>query len=55
MFELKVLFETGLNTIDSYQVLFEDEVIDEGNFPDTLMHEYRYKHLVMMDMEKTSV
>lgn len=55
VFELKVLFETGLNTIDSYQVLFEDEVIDEGNFPDTLMHEYRYKHLVDVDMEKNQV
>lgn len=52
VFQLKVQFETGLNTIDSYQILFEDEVIDEGSFPDTLIHEYKYKQVVDVEMEK---
>ena len=52
VFQLKVQFETGLNTIDSYQILFEDEVIDGGSFPDTLVHEYKYKQIVDVEMEK---
>ena len=52
VFQLKVQFETGLNTINSYQVLFENEVVDEGSFPDTLMHEYKYKQVIDVEMEK---
>lgn len=51
VFELKALFETGLNTIDSYRVYFEDQLLDEGSFPDTLMHEYKYKKVVDVKME----
>lgn len=51
VFELKAQFETGLNTIASYKVFFEDEVIDEGAFPDTLMHEYKYRHVIDVDMD----
>lgn len=50
VFELKALFETGLNTIDSYRILFEGEVIDEQSFPDTLIHEYSYKQVLDVDM-----
>lgn len=52
VFELKALFETGLNTIASYRVLFEGEVIDENGFPDTLMHKYAYKQVVNVEMEE---
>lgn len=52
VFELKALFETGLNTIASYRVLFEGEVIDENSFPDTLMHEYAYKQVLDVEMEE---
>ena len=52
VFELKVLFETGLNTIDSYRVLFEGKVVDEGSFLDTLVHEYKYKQVLNVEMEK---
>lgn len=52
VFQLKALFETGLNTIASYRVLFEGEVIDEQSFPDTLMHEYQYSQVISVDMEE---
>lgn len=52
VFQLKALFETGLNTIASYRVLFEGEVIDEQSFPDTLMHEYQYSKVISVDMEE---
>lgn len=54
VFELKAQFETGLNTIASYRVFFEGGLVDEGSFPDTLVHEYKYKHVmdVTMEMER---
>ena len=52
VFELKALFETGLNTIAGYRVLFEGNVVDEGNFSDTLVHEYKYKQVLSEEMEK---
>lgn len=51
VFELKARFETGLNTIASYRVFFEGDLIDEGDFSDTLVHEYKYKHVVDVTME----
>ena len=50
VFEVKMLFETGLNTIRSYRVLFEGNVLDETTFDEPL-HEYKYKNVFNVDME----
>ena len=49
VFEIKMLFETGLNTIRSYRVLFEGNVVDEATFDEPL-HEYKYKNIFDVDM-----
>ena len=49
VFEIKALFETGLNTIKSYKVYFEEEVVDEATFEDAI-HEFKYKHLFNLEM-----
>lgn len=50
VFEMKMLFETGLNMIRSYRVLFEGDVLDEATFKEPL-HEYKYKNIFNVDME----
>ena len=49
VFEIKMLFETGLNMIRSYRVLFEGNVVDEATFDEPL-HEYKYKNIFNVDM-----
>lgn len=51
VFELKAFFETGLNCIHSYKVVFEGETIDEGMLGDSLS-EYRYSHVCHLEMQK---
>jgi len=49
--DLKMLFETGLNTIRSYKVSFDGGVIDQGLLGDSL-HAYNYSHVFSFAMVK---
>lgn len=51
VFQLNVLFETGLNTIRSYAVEFEGETLDEYAFEE-YFSEYRYSHVFSLELEK---
>ncbi|MEG2556544.1 MAG: hypothetical protein RSA53_10705 [Odoribacter sp.] len=51
VFELKAFFETGLNLIHSYKVIFEGTTLDEGTLGDTLS-EYHYSHVCNLEMQK---
>lgn len=51
VFELNAFFETGLNTIRNYQVLFENKVVDEGDIEGGLS-EYRYSKTLNLPMKK---
>lgn len=51
VFELKAFFETGLNCIHSYELLFDGNTIDRGELGDTLS-EYHYSYLCDLKMQK---
>ncbi|MGN0281585.1 MAG: hypothetical protein ACI4B3_04695 [Prevotella sp.] len=52
VFNLKAQFETGLNRITSYRVLFGQEVKDEGEFNDTIVHTFIYNKMMALNMQK---
>ena len=49
--DLKMFFETGLNTIHGYKVSFNGSVLDQGLLGDSL-HEYNYSHVFSLSMVK---
>lgn len=51
VFQLNALFETGLNTIRSYVITFEGEVLDEQIISDDIS-EYEYSNVFSLDLEK---
>ena len=52
VFNLKALFDTGLNSITSYRIMFEGEVKEQHEFNDTIVNTFTYNKMLSLDMEK---
>lgn len=51
VFKLSVFFETGLNNLKRYSIIFEEDMISEKTF-DTEVSEYKFEEIVSLKIEK---